>query len=125
MSNCSVRRNVCGPYKVADQIDVDWYNAVLKACALDEDVAHLKEGDETLVGSKGVNLSGGQKQRVALARALYAKNELMVFDDIFSALDEMTERKVFAGVFGDHGLARKIGATVLLATHSGEITYSL
>lgn len=56
----SIRDNVLGP----NDLDEAWYQQVLWACALDEDVAHLKDGDRSLVGSGGIALSGGQKQRV-------------------------------------------------------------
>lgn len=61
----SIRDNILGP----NDLDEIWYRQVLWACALDEDVASLKDGDRPLVGSGGIALSGGQKQRVALARA--------------------------------------------------------
>jgi ATP-binding cassette, subfamily C (CFTR/MRP), member 1 len=56
----SIRDNILGP----KGLDEEWYQQVLWACALDEDVAHLKDGDQSLVGSGGIALSGGQKQRV-------------------------------------------------------------
>ena len=65
----------------------DWYNKVIKACALKEDFAQLASGDLTEVGEKGAALSGGQKARVALARAVYQDKEIYLIDDIFSAID--------------------------------------
>lgn len=56
----SIRDNVLGP----NDLDEVWYQQVLWACALDEDVASLEDGDRSLVGSGGIALSGGQKQRV-------------------------------------------------------------
>lgn len=47
------------------------YLSVIKACALEHDLAQWSHGDKTLVGEKGVALSGGQKARVTLARAVY------------------------------------------------------
>lgn len=44
--------------------DATWYSSVIRACALDQDLAQLPEGDQSMVGSKGITLSGGQKQRV-------------------------------------------------------------
>ena len=49
----------------------EFYEKVLKACALSQDLNILSSGDATEIGENGVNLSGGQKQRVALARAAY------------------------------------------------------
>lgn len=44
--------------------DEKWYQTVLHACALDEDLLHFRNGNDTKLGDQGVNLSGGQKQRV-------------------------------------------------------------
>lgn len=59
--------------------------------ALDRDVAELAEGLDTLVGPRGVRLSGGQVQRTAAARMLARNSEVLVVDDLASALDVETE----------------------------------
>jgi hypothetical protein len=41
-----------------------WYDQVVRLCCLDEDISTLAQGDETQIGSRGLNLSGGQRQRV-------------------------------------------------------------
>jgi len=61
---------------------------------LRETLAGLPQGLATLLGEKGVSLSGGQKQRVALARALFAKPDLLLLDDAFSAVDTGTEERI-------------------------------
>ncbi|KAJ7913387.1 P-loop containing nucleoside triphosphate hydrolase protein [Mycena leptocephala] len=92
--------------------DPAWYALVLRALALDRDLAGLKDGDGTPTG----HLSGGQRQRVALARAVYSRAERYVLDDVFSALDANTEEAVWDALFHpERGLLR--GKTVLLATH--------
>ena len=47
----------------------------------------LGNGDQTLIGERGCTLSGGQKARVALARVLYADSDIILLDDILSAVD--------------------------------------
>jgi ATP-binding cassette subfamily C (CFTR/MRP) protein 1 len=96
--------------------DQQWYNSVLEACALQEVVARMTVGDATNVGNHGRVLSGGQQQRVALARALYSHKSLLVLDDPLSGLDQNTQSFVLEHVFGPHGLCRRAGLTVVMAT---------
>jgi ATP-binding cassette subfamily B multidrug efflux pump len=72
--------------------------AAAKAAGLEQTLRELPQGLDTLLGEKGVNLSGGQKQRVALARALFAKPDLLLLDDAFSAVDTATEEAIVAGL---------------------------
>ncbi|MBD3885367.1 ABC transporter ATP-binding protein [Phormidium tenue FACHB-886] len=67
--------------------------------ALDRDLAAMPEGLNTLIGSKGMRLSGGQQQRTAAARMLVRRPELLVFDDLSSALDLETEQKLWSSLF--------------------------
>lgn len=57
-------------------------------------VNRLSEGLDTIIGEKGVGLSGGEKQRLSLARALAVKPDILLLDDITSALDIETEEKI-------------------------------
>ncbi|KAE9371145.1 putative multidrug resistance-associated protein [Stipitochalara longipes BDJ] len=114
VQNTTIRRNIIGPAILDD----DWYQEVIRACALDHDIEAMPDLNDTIVGSKGISLSGGQKQRVALARALYSKNELMIIDDGFSGLDAETEERVFTYFFGKQGLLKRLGTTVVLVTHA-------
>jgi ATP-binding cassette subfamily B protein len=63
----------------------------LSLAVLESDIAEMEDGLETLVGPRGVRLSGGQAQRSAAARMLVRQAELLVFDDLSSALDVETE----------------------------------
>jgi ATP-binding cassette subfamily B protein len=75
-----------------DQVDLD---AAIHAAVMEEDVKTLEAGLDTLVGPKGVKLSGGQIQRSAAARMFVRDPELLVFDDLSSALDVETERQLW------------------------------
>ncbi|CAK7217999.1 hypothetical protein SBRCBS47491_003357 [Sporothrix bragantina] len=101
--------------------DDDWYRRVIHACDLEQDFALMPHGDETLVGSQGTALSGGQKQRInytqALARAVYARRDVVILDDVLSALDATTERHIVENLIGPGGLSKELGTTVVLVTH--------
>ncbi|KAL5046465.1 hypothetical protein BDW71DRAFT_181773 [Aspergillus fruticulosus] len=114
LPNLDIRSIILGD----SDYDEGWYLAVLGACALHQDLQDLPKGDKSIIGSKGTSLSGGQKQRISLARALYARTQLLLLDDVLSGLDANTEQTVLDNVFGRHGICRKTGTAVILATHS-------
>ncbi|MEZ4658502.1 MAG: ABC transporter ATP-binding protein [Caldilineaceae bacterium] len=72
----------------------------VEAAVLGPDVATMEDGLDTLVGPRGVRLSGGQVQRTAAARVFVRQPELLVFDDLSSALDAETERLLWEKLFG-------------------------
>jgi ATP-binding cassette subfamily B protein len=88
----------------------------IEACArvacLEDEIAALPDGYDTLLGERGVNLSGGQKQRVAIARALARRPAILLLDDCLSAVDTETEARILAGL-------REViaGCTVLIVSH--------
>jgi ATP-binding cassette subfamily B protein len=67
----------------------------LRLAVLEEDVARMPEGLLTPVGARGVRLSGGQVQRMTAARALARRPDLLVLDDLSSALDGETEARLW------------------------------
>jgi ATP-binding cassette, subfamily B, bacterial len=71
----------------------------VKNAVLEQDVLGFEEGFETRIGSKGVKLSGGQVSRTAAARMFMREPELLVFDDLSSALDVNTEALLWERVF--------------------------
>jgi ATP-binding cassette subfamily B protein len=84
--------------------------AALHTAVLERDVQSLEAGLETLVGTRGVKLSGGQVQRAAAVRMLVRRAELLVIDDLSSALDVETERELWARLLSD-------GVTCLAVSH--------
>jgi ATP-binding cassette subfamily B protein len=71
----------------------------LHQAVLDRDIPALDHGLDTLVGPRGVKLSGGQMQRAAAARMFVRQPELLVFDDLSSALDVETEKLLWERLF--------------------------
>ena len=69
--------------------------AAIQAAMLEPDLAHLEKGLDTMVGPRGVRLSGGQIQRVAAARMFVRQPELLIVDDLSSALDVETEKSLW------------------------------
>ena len=97
---------------VADNIqlghEVDAADAVSTA-QLEHDLAAAGGGLQLLIGHKGTRLSGGQLQRLALARALAPRTELLIADDVSSALDVTTELELWRAL-RDHGVT-VVGST--------------
>ena len=93
----------------------------VRAAVLEQDVAGLTHGLDTLVGSRGVRLSGGQVQRAAAARAFVRRAELLVVDDLSSALDVETERVLWERVLWERLLegpeSSERAATILAVSH--------
>jgi ABC-type multidrug transport system fused ATPase/permease subunit len=86
---------------------------------LEPDVATLEHGLDTVVGPRGVRLSGGQVQRSAAARMLIRDPELLVCDDLSSALDVETEQLLWDRITGDSGRSTPHAPrfTVLAVSH--------
>lgn len=112
VQNETIQSNILG----GRPLNVALYNEVIHVCALDVDIARLSAQDQTLAGSEGCNLSGGQKQRVSLARALYVQADLVILDDVFSALDTKTSAAIRSRLFSESDLLRSGKTTVIMAT---------
>ncbi len=83
----------------------------LHLAVMEPDLAEMPHGLDSLVGSRGVRLSGGQVQRTAAARMFVRRPDLLVFDDLSSALDVETEATLWERVFAH------ADATVLAVSH--------
>lgn len=73
-------------------------NGAIKTAVMERDIEELEAGLETVVGPRGLKLSGGQVQRTAAARMFVRVPELLVFDDVSSALDVETEQELWRRV---------------------------
>ena len=87
----------------------------LRAAVLEPDLATMPQGLDTLVGPRGVRLSGGQTQRTAAARMLARAPELLVCDDLSSALDVETERLLWERVAAWRGA--HLRPTIIAVSH--------
>ena len=81
----------------ADKVNLQ---EAIRQAVMEQDVAELDHGLDTMIGPKGVKLSGGQRQRAAAARMFVRDPELLVFDDLSSALDVDTERILWERLTG-------------------------
>jgi ABC-type multidrug transport system fused ATPase/permease subunit len=107
----SLRRNIA--IGIADnEIDEVAIVEALKSAQLEDFVASLPEGLDTVVGERGVRLSGGQRQRIGIARALYHRPSVLVLDEATSSLDTETEHGVMQAVQALQG-----DKTVIIVAH--------
>ncbi|WP_440876846.1 ABCB family ABC transporter ATP-binding protein/permease [Thalassotalea sp. PLHSN55] len=107
---------------------------VLKAIEmahLSEFIASLPQGDQTVVGERGLKLSGGEKQRVAIARTILKDPKILVFDEATSSLDSHSEQAILSAISDvaknrtslviAHRLSTIIDADNIIVMNKGEI----
>lgn len=103
-----------------------------KMASLDEFIARLPQGYETVVGERGLKLSGGEKQRVAIARAILKDPRVMIFDEATSSLDSDSEQAILTALRAvaksrttlviAHRLSTIVDADKILVLEQGHIT---
>lgn len=104
---------------------------VIRMARLEEVVAKLPKGVDTIVGEKGIRLSGGQKQRVGIARALYRRPDILLLDEATSHLDAHSEREIqkailesvgrFTAIVIAHRLSTIKAMDKIVVLHEGEV----
>lgn len=107
--NLSIRENILID---RDDIDESFYRHIVEQSALSEFIDALPDGDQTVIGERGIKLSGGQRQRLGIARALVRNTPVMVFDEATSSLDSLSEQQIQQAI--DVSFA---GRTVFLIAH--------
>ncbi|KAJ1329416.1 ATP-binding cassette subfamily C (CFTR/MRP) member 1 [Microdochium nivale] len=91
IQNATLRENIL----FGKDLDRAWYKEIIKACALQQDLDMLPDGDATEIGERGITISGGQKQRLNIARAIYFDADIVLMDDPLSAVDAHVGRHIF------------------------------
>ncbi|KAJ3653135.1 hypothetical protein Zmor_019046 [Zophobas morio] len=89
--SASIKQNIL----FGEEEDEKKYLRVVRACALERDLSLFANGDQTLVGERGVMLSGGQKSRINLARAVYRDADIYLLDDPLAAVDGTVAQHIF------------------------------
>jgi ABC-type multidrug transport system fused ATPase/permease subunit len=111
----TLRANVALGWR-GDDIDEEAVLEGVRLADLEDVVAELPDGLETIVGERGVRLSGGQRQRVGLARALYVRPTVLILDEATSNLDTATERRIVETLAALHGSMTMVVVTHRVAT---------
>lgn len=109
IQNSTVKDNIL----FGSDFDEKKYADVIYACSLESDLSILPAGDRTEIGERGITLSGGQKARINLARAVYFDKEVILMDDVLSAVDARVGKHIMENCI--MGLLKE--KTRVLATH--------
>ena len=80
---------------------------------MESDLKIFPQGDQTVIGERGITVSGGQKARLSLARAVYSRSDIYLLDDPISAVDAKVARRIYNYVI--KGILKD--KTVLLVSH--------
>lgn len=111
--NGSIYENIA----MSSDIDYEKVKICAEQAGLDEEIARLDKGYDTVIQDNGNNLSGGQKARLAIARAFYRNKRIYLIDEIFASLDDKTANHIMGTI------QKKVseGSAALIITHRKEI----
>lgn len=107
----SLRNNIAFGVE-SNQIDETAVLEAVKLAQIEDFVASLPDGLDTVIGENGVRISGGQRQRIGIARALYHKPSVLVLDEATSALDNATEDGIMNSISALNG-----EKTIIIVAH--------
>lgn len=115
----SLGENICLNWP-STAAELEW---AIATASLDTDLKTFPEGLATPIGTRGLRLSGGQKQRVAIARMLLRQPQLLICDDLSSALDIETEQRLWRRLLSTKGHSQeaKSSQTYLIVSHRPQI----
>lgn len=99
-----------------DNIDLKLVNEILNKTGLIDLVKSLPEGVDTPIGQNGFAISGGERQRIGIARLLYAKKEILIFDESTSNLDNKNKENIISTI---NQLAKE--KTIIIITHDESV----
>jgi ATP-binding cassette subfamily B multidrug efflux pump len=105
----SIKENIIIGKPDADTSELE---QVIEMASFTKDIEQMSQGWDTVIGESGVMLSGGQKQRTAIARALLIDPEILILDDVLSAVDAKTESRILQNI-----RQQREGKTTLISTH--------
>ena len=106
----TIRNNIAFGQEVVDE---EKLISVLEQVKLDKWVNELPSGVETVIGDHGALVSGGQKQRIAIARALYRNPEVLILDEVTTALDDKNKQVIWDII----SELNKVGTTIVMVSH--------
>lgn len=99
-------------YRENIDLSKEHLDKILGISELNKEISKFDMGMDTKLGQRGLSLSGGQKQRVSLARALIANPQILILDDITSAIDAETEKKIWEQIDKNYK-----NMTIFIVTH--------
>jgi len=105
----TVEENIKAACPAVGREEVRW---AARIASVDQALAEMALGYDTVVGERGVTLSGGQKQRVAIARSLLRRSPVLLLDDSLSAVDTETDERIRSAL-----LREAAGTTLILISH--------
>jgi len=111
--------------------DIAAIKAITTIADIDSEIEAFENKYQTIVGERGVTLSGGQKQRISISRALMKDASFYIFDDCFSAIDNITEKKIGdaltlflqkkSALFISHRIFREFNFDKIIVLNDGNI----
>ncbi len=108
----SVKNNILFGAEDESSITPQYLEKVIYDSALKDELEHFPKKMDTTIGEKGIMISGGQKQRISLARSLMAPYDLLILDNILSAVDYETERFLLSTI-----LKKRTARSLMIVSH--------